>query len=82
MQIHKKIRKILIILINDSSDSNHSLKFTFLVIVAFVKKEERQRQRQQAKQTHNLLLSFVVFLCESYLFCGSYECRFMDSRNQ
>ena len=34
------------------------------------KKEERQRQ--QAKQIHNLLLSIVVFVRESYLFCASY----------
>ena len=36
--------------------------------VAFIKTEERKRQRQQAKQTHNLLLSIVVFVRKSYLF--------------
>ena len=70
------------ILINDSNDSNHSLKFTVLVVAAFAKKEERKRQRQQAKQTHNLLLGIVVFVCDSYLFCDSCKCRFMKSRNQ
>ena len=58
---------------NNSNYSNHLLKFTILVVVAFTKKEERkrQRQRQQAKQTLNLLLSIIVFVCESYLFCVS-----------
>ena len=56
---------MLIILINDSNDLNHSSKFTVLVVAAFTKKEERKRQRQKAKQTHNLLLSIVVFVCES-----------------
>ena len=44
MQIHK-FRKILIILINDSSDSNRSLIFTVFVVVAFTKKKGRKRQR-------------------------------------
>ena len=61
-----KFRKIFIILINESSDSNHSSKFKVLVVVAFTKKEEGKRQRQQAKQTHNLRLSIVAFVCESY----------------
>ena len=43
-----KFRKILIILINDSSDSNNLSKFTVLFIAAFTK-EERKRQIQQAK---------------------------------
>ena len=30
-----------------------------------------QRRRQQAKQTHNLLVTILVFVCESYLFCAS-----------
>ena len=66
------------ILINDSKDSNHSSKF------AFTKKEETKRQRQLAKPTNNLLLSIVVFVCESYLFCdsGKWILRFMESRNQ
>ena len=70
------------ILINDSSDSNHSSTFTVLVVAAFTKKAERKTQRQQAKQTHNLQTSIVVFVRESYLFCASCKCRFMDSRNQ
>ena len=40
------IWKILIILINDSNDSNHLSKFTILVVAAFTKKEERKIQRQ------------------------------------
>ena len=78
IHIHK-FRKKLIILINDA---DHSSKFTVLVVVAFTETEERKRQRQQAKQTLNLLLSIVVFVSESYLFCDSYKCRVMGSRNQ
>ena len=63
IQIHK-IRKILIILKNDSNDWNHSSKFTVLVVVAFSKKKkkktktkkDRQKQKQQGNQTHNLPL--------------------------
>ena len=51
-----------------------------MVVAEFTKKEERKRQRQQVKQTHNL--SIVQFVCESYLFCDSCKCRFMESRNQ
>ena len=61
MQIHK-FRKILIKLITDSSDSNHPLKFFVIVIL---KTKERYRRRQQSKQTHNLLVSFTVFVHES-----------------
>ena len=78
IQIHR-FRKILI---NDSNESNHSSKFIDLVVAAFTKKEESKRQRQQAKQTHKLLLSIVAFVSESYLFCDSCKCRFMQSRNQ
>ena len=60
-----EFRKILIILINFSSDSNHSSTFTVLVVGAFTNKEEGKRQRQQAKQTHNLIQNIVVFVCES-----------------
>ena len=65
--------------------TNHSYKFRVLVVAAFTKKKEErngQRQRQQTNQTHSLLLNIVVLACESYLFCDSYECRFMESRNQ
>ena len=67
---------------NDSSDSNHSLTFTVLVFAAFTEKEERERQRQQAKETHNLLLTIVVFVCESYSFYDSCIHQFMENRNQ
>ena len=71
IQIHN-LRKILIILIKKtSSDSNHSSKFTVLVIVTFTKEEKRKRYRQQAKQAHNRLVSIVVLVRESYLFCDS-----------
>ena len=46
-----------------------------LVVAAFTRKEERKIQRQQAKQTHNFLLSIVEFVCESYLFYASCICR-------
>ena len=77
IQIHK-FRKILIILIKDSSYSIHLSKFTALAY------KTRRRQRQQAKQTHNLLLSIVVvvFGRESYLFCDSCKCWVKESRNQ
>ena len=50
----------------DSIDSNDSSKFKVQVI-AFTKEEKRKikRQRQQAKQTHNLLVSIVVFVRKS-----------------
>ena len=59
------------ILINDSSDSNHSSIFTVLIVAAFTKKEERQRQ--QEKQTHTILVSIVLFVCESHIFCDSFK---------
>ena len=44
IQIHK-LRKILIIHINDTSDSSyHSLKFTVLVVVAIAKKNTETRK--------------------------------------
>ena len=58
-----------------SCDSNHSSKFTALVIVAFTKKKKEKRHvskktKQQAEQTHKLLVSNLVFVRESYLFCA------------
>ena len=64
---------------NDSSDSNHLPTFAVLVFASFRKKEERKRQKQQAKQAHKLLLSIV---CESYVFCDSYKCRFLKGPKQ
>ena len=63
------------------NDSNHSSIFTVLVFAAFTKKEEIKSQTQQAKQTHNLLVSIVVFVRESYLFCDSSKYCVMESRN-
>ena len=74
IQIHK-FRKILRIRINGSSDSNHSSRFTVVVVVAFTKKEKDKA----GTHTHNLLLSTVKFVCESYLFYASCRCRFMKS---
>ena len=71
-----------IVLINDSSDSNHSSTFTVFIVAAFTKKEERKRQRQQAKKTPIRLQSTVGFVCELYLFYALSICRFMESRNQ
>ena len=45
---------------------HHSSKFTVLIV-----KKKIFKKSQQAKQTHNLLVSIVVFVCESYLFCDS-----------
>ena len=81
IQIHKFL-KIVIIVIYDSSDSNHSSKCTVYVVVAFTRKEERKQQRQQAKQTHNLLMNNIVFVCESYSFYDSYKFRIIESWNQ
>ena len=57
-----------------SSDPNHSLKLTFLVVVAFTNEGKRRRQRQQPRKTHNLPVSTVVFVSESYLYCESCKC--------
>ena len=65
-------------LINGSDDSNHSSKFTVLDVAAFTKK----RRQENTKQTHNPLLNSRMFEWESYLFCASRKCRFMESRNQ
>ena len=55
------------ILINDgSSDSNHLSKLSVLVVVAFTKRKETE---QQTQPTHNLLVSNLVFVRESCLFC-------------
>ena len=48
MQIHK-LRKILIILKNDSSDSNHSSTFTVLVVVAFTCKKRKKKTKTISK---------------------------------
>ena len=48
IQIHK-IRKILIILKNDSNDWNHSSKFTVLVVVAFSKKKKKKTKKKKKK---------------------------------
>ena len=58
--------KILIILRNYASNSNHSSKFTVLVVVAMTKETYKQTE-----QTHNLLISILVFVRVSYLFCAS-----------
>ena len=35
-------------------------------------KEEIKEKKRQAKQAHNLLLSVVVFVCNSYIFFNSF----------
>ena len=37
------------------------------------KARKQKRQRKQAEQTHNLLLNILMFVCESYLFCDSWN---------
>ena len=53
IQIHK-IRKILIILRNDSSDWNHSSKFTVLVVVAFSKKKKTKKKPDKHKNSKEI----------------------------
>ena len=47
IQVHN-FRKILVILKNDSSGSNHSSKFTLLVVTAFTIKEKKNRAANRA----------------------------------
>ena len=51
---NNKFRKIFIILINDSSDSNHSSTFTFTVVAAFTKKRKMKKTKTASK---------VIMLC-------------------
>ena len=60
-----KFRKIFIILINDSSDSNHSSKFSVLVIFSF---KIRSKKKTKTASIFCLLLSIVVFVRESYTY--------------
>ena len=46
------------------------------------RRKKKTKTKTAKKQTHNLLLSIVAFVCESYLFCASCKCQFMESRNQ
>ena len=59
-------------------------KFTVLVVVKFAEKKNTKKKDKDSKQSnaHNLLVSIVVFVCESYLFCDSCKCSIMESRNQ
>ena len=72
---------LLIIPRNDSRESNYSLKFIVLVVVAFTAKEKRQTE-QQAEQTYNLLVSILVFACDSYLFCAAYMCTLIYAKSK
>ena len=49
------------ILINSTSSLNYLIKFTALA----------KQTEQQAEQTHNLIMSILVFIRDSYLFCDS-----------
>ena len=46
------------------------------------KTHKQKRKRQQAEKTHNLLVSIVVFVRESYLFCDSCICCVKENRNK
>ena len=72
VQVHNFRNILHIIFRNESSASNYLSKFTVLVVVAFTKKEERKQQ--QAQQTHNLLVSILVLVRVSYLFCAVCIC--------
>ena len=43
---------------------------------------QRKKKGKDIKQTHNLLLSTVVLVCESYIFCNSRKYRLMQWPNQ
>ena len=62
---------------NDSSDSNYNWKFTVLVVVFTKKKNEKY-----SKQTHKLLVSIVVLLCESHLFYDSCKYWVKETRKE
>ena len=66
-------KKILIILVNDSSDSSH-LSIFIVLDKKKKKKDKQKRQQQQAEQKHNLLVSILVFVCDLLSFCTSYLC--------
>ena len=50
------------------SDTNHSSKFTVLDV------RHLQQKKKIDKETDNHLVSIVVFVHESYLFCASCIC--------
>ena len=62
--------KTVTILINVSSGSNHSSKFTVLVVLVFRKREGKEI-KQQAKQTFNLIVSIVAFVSEYFQHFGA-----------
>ena len=59
------------LIIQDSNDSNHSSKFTVLVVAA----------KTASKANTQLSVDNLVFVCESYLFCDSCKYSFTESRN-
>ena len=50
-------------LIKDSSISNHSSKYTVLVIVVFTEKEKRHISKKD--RVYSKLVSILLFVCES-----------------
>ena len=70
------LRKTLTMLINDLSDSNHSSKLTVW------KRKKQIKTEQQANQTHNNLMSILVFVHDSYLLCDYCKYWVGVSRNE
>ena len=54
-----------------SNDSNHSSKFPVQLLLHLQKTNNKKDKDSKYRQRHNLLLSIVVFVCESCLFCES-----------
>ena len=54
----------------------HSSKLTALVVVAFAKKDNRHLSKKDraASRSAYLLVSILVFVGDSYLFCDSCIC--------
>ena len=62
------LRKILIILINDPSDSNHSSsKFTVLAVVAFTKEENDKTASEANTQPSSKYCSVRMRLTHTYI---------------
>ena len=72
--------KIFIILLNDSSDSNHLSKFVVLVVP--LKKNGKKKAKPASKsnaQSSTEYCNFHVWITHIFDSC---KCRFMDRRNQ
>ena len=56
------------------------IRITVIFVVTFTKKKKKSKKQGSQYSKHILLVSILLFVCDSYLFCESFKDCVMETR--